>query len=825
MDRFETLLRRVRARSVPAVRLTAIALFLPLAGCATLQQAVGGGPAPAPAEGRSYASIAASSETDEGVLTVHRRGDDILFELPPELLGRDFLWVTRLAAVPPGFPGYTPAGVSVEEQVMRFERRDDQLLLRVLSTSQYADMSEPIALSVVANNFPAIVAAFDIETEAPDSLGSGIVIDMTDFLSEDTRAISALSDGNRSEFGVRGLDADRSFVDRVSAFPENVEVRQTQTFNASEPPSNSQAQSFTIQASQSIVLLPEEPMRPRYADPRVGYFSVSRINYGLDEQKAAEQTFIRRWRLEPSDPAAYARGELVEPVEPIVYYIDPATPPKWRSYVKQGVEDWNSAFETAGFRNAVRALDPPSPEEDPEWDPEDVRFSTVRWAASETRNAQGPSTSDPRTGEIIESDIVWYHNHMRSYRNRLLLETGAANPTARTLDMPEELMGEAMRQVIAHEIGHALGLPHNMIASSAYPTESLRDPAFAAENGVAPSVMDYARQNYIAQPGDGLAPTSFIRQIGVYDDYSIEWGYRVYPNTTPEEERVLLNEMIKQHAHDRRFKYLQRGDPRAQTEDLGDDPVLSSTYGIENLKIAADNLVNWTSSAGRDYSDLEELYGELLGQWNRYVNHVATVIGGVHVDTKTADQPGVVFTAVPRADQERALEFLEAQVFRTPAWLNDPEILDRIGPVGAVGSLSGRQARVLASLMSDGRLVRMAEIAITQPEESWPLADYVPALRTAVFGDISSIAAVDSYRRALHRQWVSRAGALLSPGEDETAFDASSDVAASDIRPLVRSELDSLRSEVTRAAVRITHAPTRLHFEDLLARIDVILGG
>jgi hypothetical protein len=799
-----------------------LAALLLLPGCAVLQS---GSSDPAPTRDGSYAGTVGGAQSDEGVLTVHRRGDDILFEVPPELVGRDFLWITRLAAVPPGFPGFTPAGVSVEEQVMRFERREDQLLLRVISTSEYADESEPISLSVVANNFPAIVEAFDIEATAPDSLGGGIVIDMTEFLSEDTRAISALSEGNRSTYGVRSLDADRSFVERVSAYPENVEVRQTQTFNAGSPPSNAQAQSFTIQASQSIVLLPEEPMRPRYADPRVGYFSVSRINYGLDEQKAAEQTFIRRWRLEPSDPAAYARGELVEPVEPITYYIDPATPPKWRPWVIQGVEDWNAAFEAAGFRNAIRALVPPSPEEDPEWDPEDVRYSTVRWAASETRNAQGPSTSDPRTGEIIESDIVWYHNHMRSYRNRLMLETGAANPLARTLEMPEELMGEAMRQVIAHEIGHALGLPHNMVASSSYPTESLRDPTFAAENGVSASVMDYARQNYVAQPGDGLAPTAYIRQIGVYDHYSIEWGYRVYPNTTPEEERFYLNEMIKDHAHDRRFKFLGGGDPRAQTEDMGDDPVLSSTYGIQNLQIVAENLVDWTSTAGEDYSDLEELYGELLGQWNRYVNHVVALVGGVHIDTKTADEVGTVYEAVPRARQEEALEFLRTQVFVTPLWLNNPEILDRIGPIGAAGSLGGRQGRVVASLMSANRLVNMAEIELTQPARAWPVSEYVPAVRDAVFGDLGGLAAADPYRRALHRQWVAVAGSLVAPGEDETAFGAGTDVASSDVRAIVRSELSELRSEVDRAARRITHAPTRIHLEDLLTRIDAILEG
>ncbi|MDT8369490.1 MAG: zinc-dependent metalloprotease [Longimicrobiales bacterium] len=814
--------------TLPLARRLLPALLLPLGACATLS----GGErdvAPDPVSD-SRATLLAGATSDEGVFTVHRKGDEIFFEIPPALLGRDFLWVTRLAAVPPGFPGFTPAGVSVSEQVMRFERRGERLLLRLISTSEYADPSEPIAGSVLVNNFPAIVEAFEIKATAPDSLGAGLLIDVTDFFNEDTRAISALPGALRSEYDVRSLDSDRSFVDRVSSFPENIEVRQTQTFNALKPPTNAQAQSFTVQASQSIVLLPEEPMRPRYADPRVGYFTVSRINYGLDEQKAAEQTFIRRWRLEPSDPAAYARGERVEPVEPITYYIDPATPPKWRPWVKQGVEDWNAAFEAAGFRNAIRALDPPSPEEDPEWDPEDVRFSTVRWAASETRNAQGPSTSDPRTGEIIESDIVWYHNHMRSYRNRLMIETGAANPMARTLDIPEELMGEAMRQVIAHEIGHALGLPHNMVSSSAYPTESLRDPAFARLNGVAPSVMDYARQNYIAQPGDGLAPTAWIRQIGVYDHYAIEWGYRRYLNATPEEERETLNRMIRDHAHDRRFKYLPQGglgslDPRAQTEDMGDDPVRSSTYGIENLKVAATNLVNWTSRSGEDFSDLDELYGELLGQWNRYVNHVASIIGGVWVDLKSAEEPGVVFQGVPLAEQARALDFLTEQVFTTPIWLQEREILDRIGPVGEVGSLSGRQARILASLMSGNRLVRMADIEILQPENAWPLSRYIPALRDAVFGDLESIVAADAYRRALHRQWVSGAGELIVSNEGESPFDAGSDVASSDIRPLIRAELTELRAELQRAIRRVNHDATRLHFNDLLVRIDAILEG
>ncbi|MGH7504893.1 MAG: zinc-dependent metalloprotease, partial [Longimicrobiales bacterium] len=416
-----------------------------------------------------------------------------------------------------------------------------------------------------------------------------VVLDVTAFYRDDTPAISGLTAEQREEFGVRRLDTSRSFINYARSFPRNVDVRNTLTFEATTPPSNESTGTISMEMHHSMVLLPAVPMRPRYADARVGFFSVEHINFGLPEQKAATQTFIRRWRLEPKDPAAYARGELVEPVKPIVYYLDPATPPEYRSCVRQGIEDWQAAFETAGFRNAILAKDAPTPEQDPAWDAADARYSVVRWAASLTRNAQGPSTSDPRSGEIIESDIVWYHNHLRSYRNRLMIETGATNPLARHLPIDQDLMCEAMRQVIAHEIGHAIGLPHNMVSSSAYPVDSLRSKTFAARMGVAPSVMDYARQNYVAQPGDGLAGADFIRQIGPYDHYAINWGYRVIPGAvSPEAERPILNRWIKQKADDPIYRYLPQSgagadDPRAQTEDIGADHVKASRYGIANL--------------------------------------------------------------------------------------------------------------------------------------------------------------------------------------------------------------------------------------------------
>ena len=786
----------------------------------------GGDARPERAPAGGYASVITDDAvSDEGVIDVHEVDGDWFWEVPNDLLGRDFLLISRVAAVPAGFPGFLSAGQSVQEQVVRFERRGDQLLLRKISFREYADDDEPIALSVVANNFPPVLAAFDIEAENADSTAT--VVDVTSFFEGDTPAISGLSANDRRTYGVRRLDGNRSFIDRMNSYPENVEVRHTTTFDAATPPSiDANTQTLTIQMSQSLVLLPEEPMRARYADPRVGYFSVNRINYGLDELKAPEQEFIRRWRLEPSDPAAYARGELVDPVEPIVYWVDPATPERWRPFVRQGVEDWQVAFEAAGFSNAIIAMDPPSPEEDPEWSPEDARYSVVRWAASETRNAMGPSTSDPRTGEIIESDIVWYHNHLRSYRNRLMLETGAANPAARTLDQGDELVGEAMRQVIAHEVGHALGLPHNMIASSSYPTDSLRSVDFARRMGVSASVMDYARQNYIAQPGDGLEPADFIRQIGPYDLYSIEWGYRIYPNTTAESERSILNDMIKEHADDPMYRFgAGSNDPRNQTEDMGDDPVLSSTYGIENLKRVTPNLIEWTARDGETYADLAELYGELWGQWYRYVNHVMTMIGGQYTDTKSYDQAGAVYDGVPRADQERALAFIEAQVFDAPVWLNDRAILDRVGPLGQVETLGARQAAVLGSLLSTSRLGRLAEFEVLQPEDAWPLADYFPAVRTAVFGDLNTVSAIDGYRRALQRTYVDRVESLMNDAPAASAFGPSFDVSRSEIRPLLRAELTQLRSDVERASNRVTHRMTRLHLEDLVVRIDAVLAG
>jgi len=652
---------------------------------------------------KSIDSLTKGMNMSKGVINSYTNNNKLLFEIPNEILGKEILVVTRLAQVPSGYSPYINAGSKTSEQVISFYKKNNRIDIRQLSYNNIADPDDPIIQSVVENNFSPILASFEVR----NSDKSSFLIDVSDFFLKDSPGFNIINSRVKDQYKIGGVDRKRSSIDSSRSFPENIEVLATLTFNTNKPPRINRTKTFSFQVNHSFILLPSEKMKVRHFDHRVGWFTVNKIDYSSSALKSDSFKLIRRWRLEPKDEEAYLRGELVEPKKKIIYYLDPATPKKWRPYFIKGVEDWNSVFEKAGFKNAIVAKSPPSKDEDPDFSPEDIRYSTVRYVASETRNATGPSVSDPRTGEILESDIIWYHNHLRSYRNRYLLETGAANPSARTLETPEKEIGEMMRRVISHEIGHALGLPHNMKASSAYPVDSLRSGTFTQKMGIATTIMDYARYNYIAQPGD--KNIRFIRQLGPYDDYSIEWGYRYFPGKSVNEEREILSKFVDQKSLNPIYMFGSSwGDPNSQTENIGDDPVKASYYGIKNLKIVAENLTKWTYSPNKDYEDLEELYGELLGVYRRYIFHVIGIIGGVNQTLINTNQSGsFTYKNVDKQYQIRALNFLDTELWKTPIWLLDKDIVSQINNTDGLYKIETLHERSINSLLSNYRLNRM----------------------------------------------------------------------------------------------------------------------
>jgi len=773
--------------------------------------------------------------SDEGIITVHKVEDKYYFEIPDKALKKEFLVVTRLtkagAEMRMGTVGY--AGDQISQNVISFEKGpNDKVFLRSISYVDYAkDSTSAMYKTVMRNNVNSIEQAFDIKAFGKEK--NSTVIDVTDFINADNDVVS-FDTRFKKGFRVGAFQKDKSFVNFVKSFPANIEINTTKTYNRSAgeaspipgAPKPEVSGNYTVEVNSSIILLPENKMQARYFDPRVGYFTVGYTDFDENPQGVERVSLVKRWRLEPKakDLEKYKRGELVEPEKPIVFYIDPLTPKKWIPYLIQGVNDWQKAFEKAGFKNAIYAK-VPNAKEDPEWSLEDARFSAIVYKPSDVPNASGPSIADPRTGEILESHINWYHNVMKLLNDWYFVQASPNDPRARKVDFDDELMGQLIRFVSSHEVGHTLGLRHNFGSSSTVPVENLRNKAWLKANGHTPSIMDYARFNYVAQPEDNVGEAGLMPRIGDYDDWAIEWGYRRFYNyNSPEKEKAHLNKWVMEKLQNPRLWFgteTNPYDPRSQSEQVGDNPMIAGKYGVKNLQRIMENIEAWSTKPNEDYSSLNNRFTQVSGQFARYLGHVSKYIGGVKETPKMVEQKGAIYELVSKSEQKEALKFLSENVFTTPNWLLKTSVLTKIdkSPVEVVENL---QKTVLNRVLSEGVLNKLYE-GESLDANAYAVYDYLQDIKNSVFSELKSSSKIDIYRRNLQKNFVETLIARTQASKPSTGRNAENVSDNSDVKSLTRGVLREIKADASKNAQNAQDAVTKYHLEDLVYRIDKAL--
>ncbi len=788
---------------------------------------------------KPYADIITSkAKTSKGLFTVHKIEEKYFFELADSIFGREIMAITRYSKVAGG--GGVYGGELANQQVIKFEKGpENKIFVRVVTVISVADSTQPIYKAVSNSNLDPIAASFDLKSLGKDS--SGAVIDVTDFFKGDNQPVS-LSSFAKKRFNLNGIMNDRSYIESINTYPINTEVRTVKTFSASSGsgmgapspfpmpslPAANAAGAITLETNTSFIILPLQPMAKRVNDPRVGFFADDYSVYTDDQQKVETENFIVRWNLQPKkeDIEKWKKGELVEPEKPIVYYIDPATPKKWRPFLIKGINDWQTAFEKAGFKNAIMGKE--WPENDSTMSLEDARFSVLRYFASDIANAYGPNVHDPRSGEIIESHIGWYHNVMSLVHDWFFVQTAAVDADARKMKFDDELMGNLIRFVSSHEVGHTLGLRHNMGSSSKTPVEKLRDKKWVEANGHTASIMDYARFNYVAQPEDSIGKTGLFPHIGEYDNWAIEWGYG-YGADSQEADKKQRNKLYNDRiASNPRiwfgtYEYGNMADPRTQSEDLGDNAMKASEYGIKNLKRILAKLPEWTSEEADQFENLSQMYAQAVGQFSRYLGHVTRNIGGYYETPKSIEQTGDVFEITPKAIQKEAVAFLNKQLFETPTWLIDRKILDKISsPSG--DQLGAIQDNYLGSILSTTRLTRMST-ASNRFDHAYKIDELFTDLKKGIWIELSTGKTIDGYRRNLQKSYVERMTALLNTSGSGLTISMSGgmsmgpDPKKTDITSVVRAHLISLRIEINIAANATQDNMSKYHLQDLSERI------